>query len=91
MNPTTILQISRLPARLTSEQTAELLGFMAHDIPVLIRSKLLRPLATPAPNAPKYFAACEVTACASDPQWLNRATKACSDRWRRKNERRSVS
>ena len=88
MNTMPILQSSRLPARLTSEQTAELLGFMAHDIPVLIRSKLIRPLANPAPNAPKYFAACEVTACASDPQWLNRATKACCDHWRRKNDRR---
>lgn len=90
MNSTTILQSLRLPARLTSEQTAELLGFMAHDIPVLIRAKLLRPLANPAANAPKHFAACDVTACASDPQWLNRATKACCDHWCRKNERRGT-
>ncbi len=46
----------RLPARLDMEQTADLLGFQKHDIPVLIKAKLISPLGSPAPNAPKWFA-----------------------------------
>ena len=84
-NPNSILDARRLPARLTSEQTAVLLGFQPHDIQALIRAKLLKPLGAPAHNAPKHFAACEIEARAADPDWLNKATKAVSKHWSEKN------
>jgi hypothetical protein len=84
----TVLALPRLPARLDVQQTAKVLGFMPHDIPVLIRAKLLRPLGNPVQNAPKYFAACVVEELARNPEWLDKATKAVSDYWRRKNQMR---
>ena len=59
-SPKDLLSLRRLPARLNYFQTAAVLGFSEHDIPVIVRAKLLKPLGKPAPNAPKYFAAHEV-------------------------------
>ena len=52
----TLLNIRRLPGRLTVPQTAALLGFAEHDIPILVRKGLLKSLGNPVPNAVKYFA-----------------------------------
>ena len=91
MDKTAVLNLVRLPARLDTQQAALILGFNDHDVPVLIRARLLKTLGSPAPNAPKYFASCEIEKLASDPDWLNRATKAISSRWREKNENRDAS
>ena len=77
------------PARLDSAQTAKLLGFQEHDIPVLIAGDLLQPLGKPAPNARKYFAAVEVQAVAEDPAWLNKATRILYQHWQDKNANRT--
>jgi len=76
MNERTILDLHRLPARLDVRQTALLLGFQEHEIPILIREKLLKPLGRPAPNATKYFAASDITSLSNDPQFLARCTTA---------------
>ena len=57
-----LLNCRRLPARLSTGETAVLLGFQEHDIAPLIAAKLLAPLGKPAPNAPKYFATVDVLA-----------------------------
>lgn len=88
MNERSTLTMTRLPARLDVQQTAQLLGFADHDIHVLVKVKLLKPLGNPAPSAPKFFAGCEIETCARDPQWLDKATKAVSQHWRRKNANR---
>ena len=75
-----------LPARLNSVQTARLLGFAEHDVPILVAAKLLIPLGNPAHNAPKYFARVDVLSYAEDRNWLNRATKTLSKHWQKKNE-----
>ena len=76
--------LENLPARLTVELTARVLGFQAHDIPVLVADKLLTPLGTPAPNAPKFFARVVVAQCADDTKWLHKATVCVSRYWKRK-------
>jgi hypothetical protein len=83
----------RLPARLDATQTAKLLGFQPHDIPVLMAAKLLKPLGRPAPNAPKYFAACEIDVLSTDRKWLDKATTEVTDFWKAKNgvRRRTVA
>ena len=48
--------LGQLPARLTAEQTAWVLNCQPHDVPVLIASKLLKPLGNPPPNSVKYLA-----------------------------------
>lgn len=82
-----LLNCHRLPARLNTSEVAVLLGFQEHDIAPLVAAKLLTPLGKPAPNAPKYFAAVEVVACAEDRDWLCRATKAMARHWASKNEK----
>jgi hypothetical protein len=83
-----LLDLRRLPARLTSEQTAPLLGLSAHDIPILIGYKLLIPLGNPAGNAVKHFAATEIEKRAHDTDWLDKATKALYAYWAKKNQKR---
>jgi hypothetical protein len=87
-SPFSILKIRRLPGRITSEQTAVLLGFQPHDIQTLTRARLLKSLGALVPNAPKYFAACEIEALAADADWLHKATRAVSRHWKVKNAAR---
>ena len=82
-----ILNMHRLPARLTVLEVALLLGFQEHDIAILIKAKLLKCLGTPAHNAPKYFSATEVENLSRNVDWLNKATKTISKNWRQKNDR----
>lgn len=88
MNDPNALNSLRALGRVDVEAAAKLSGFHSHDIPVLIRAGLLKPLGSPAPNAPKYFARCEIEQKASDVKWLDRATRVVSEHWRRKNQRR---
>ena len=80
-----------LPARLDVAETAKLLGFAEHDVPILMASGKLRPLSDPAPNAPKWFAAMEIIGLAADNDWLHKATREVSKYWRQKRERRQNS
>ena len=83
-------QFSQLPARITSETVAKLLGFEKHEITVLISSKLLKPLGKPAPNGPKCFAKIDVFRLAFDSDWLSQATKAITANWKAKNSRKTA-
>lgn len=87
--PVECLNVYRLPARLDARQTASILGFQAHDIPVLVAAKLLEPLGKPVPNAPKYFATCVLEELRCNPDWLDRASRAVSRHWRAKNGRKT--
>ena len=83
-----LLNCRRLPARLSTGETAVLLGFQEHDIAPLVAAKLLAPLGKPAPNAPKYFATVEVLSAAQDREWLSQATRALAKHWHIKNSRK---
>jgi hypothetical protein len=71
-----LLNLRRLPARLLSEEAAAILGFKPHDIPILVRSGLLKPLASGPRNCVKYFSAVMIEGLARDDRWLDKATKA---------------
>lgn len=70
----------RLPARLTEEETAELIGCKKHDVPVLVKNRLLKPLGGGPKNSVKYFASCEVLKKSEDVGWLDKATRAIRSR-----------
>src|SRR5262245_48585322 len=91
MNPEKqqFLNLKSPPARLTLEEAAWLLGFQVHDIPVLVRRGLLKPLGNPPANASKHFATVELETLRSDPRWLARATDALHQHWHRKNTLRN--
>jgi hypothetical protein len=92
MNPETqqFLNLTTKPARLNSEQTAWLLGFMVHDIPILVAKKLLSPIGDPPPNGVKYFATSEMEQLKSDRKWLARATSSIHRHWKDKNRRKKI-
>lgn len=77
--------LGQLPARLTVEQTAWVLNCQPHDVPVLVTSRLLKPLGSPQPNSVKYFATTEILELAKSPAWLAKITNAVSLHWRKKN------
>ncbi len=85
MNEKPILDYVRLPARLDSQQTAQLLGFAPHDIPILLRTKLLSALGKPAANAPKFFASAEIEKLSQDNAWLGKATRTITTHWQGRN------
>jgi hypothetical protein len=89
--PTIPDKLVTIPARLDARQTAEMLGFSAHDVPVLVARRLLKPLGKPVASATKYFAACEIQKLAFDSLWLNKATQTVYEYWQGKNARKAVN
>jgi hypothetical protein len=83
-----LLNVTRLPGRLTGEQAAPLLGFMPHDMPILVKARLLKPLGNPPQQAVKYFSSAEVEKYAKDHDWLNRATRTIYNYWTAQNRQR---
>ncbi len=80
-----ILNCRRLPARLNPEQVAALLGIQKHDVPRLIKAKLLKPLGKPKSNAVKYFSSDEILDECRRRTWLNKMTDALSSDWEKRN------
>lgn len=86
-----VIVTNDLPARLTVAQAARILGFPADTIPILIESNLLEPLGSPVQNAQKYFSNVYIRALAADGEWLDKATQAVYDYWKKKNERKTIN
>jgi hypothetical protein len=85
-----LMVLGQLPARLTVEQAAWALGCQPHDLPILVASRLLKPLGNPPPNAIKFFAASEVLELAKDRSWLARITNTVNQHWQKKNARKKT-
>jgi hypothetical protein len=83
-----VLNLRRLPARLTVQQTAALLNCGEHDIPVLVSNSLLQPLGRPPANAVKYFAPTDVLELAGDRERMARICDTIYEHWRVKNAAR---
>jgi hypothetical protein len=83
-----LLSLPRLPGRLDSEQAAAVLGFRPHDLPVLIKAKLLRTLGNPTQQAVKFYCSAEVEKAAKDANWLNRASRTVYSFWENQNRQR---
>jgi hypothetical protein len=85
MNEKSTLFLPRLPARLDVNQAAEILGFLPHEIPILLRAGLLKPLGKPAHNGHKFFSAAEISGLSQNREWLDKATRAVSRHWKDRN------
>jgi hypothetical protein len=71
-----ILKMARLPARIDLAQAADLLGFSANEILVLVREKLIEPLNQPGTEGMSiHFSSVELQNQANDKQWLVRANE----------------
>src|SRR5580658_2418840 len=86
MNPERqqFLNLRSKPGRLTAEEAAWHLGFMPHEIPMLMAPGLLKPLGQPPENGCKYFALKELDELKQDLDWLRKASDTvlqyCKDR-----------
>ncbi len=83
-----LARLGRPPTRVTVEQTAWVLNCQAHDIPILVGARLLRPLGNPPANGTKYFATDEVLELARDRAWLAKMTNTICLHWQKKNARK---
>ena len=80
--------LGQLPARLTAEQAAWVLNCQAHDVPILVASRLLKPLGNPPPNGIKFFATADLVELIKDRSWLVKLTNAVNQHWHRQNARK---
>ena len=80
----------QLPARIDAARIARVLGFADHDIPILMKAGLLKPLGKPVPNSIKWFSSMEAVRLARDVAWLDSATKRISQTWAQKNANRKT-
>lgn len=75
-DPRSLLYAERLPGRLNAEQAAALLGFQPHDIPILIKAGLLKPVGGGPKNCVKYFYSVAIERNRLDERWHDKAAKA---------------
>ncbi len=80
--------VGQAPARLTAEQAAWVLGCQPHDVPILVGSRLLKPLGNPAPNGIKFFATADILELVKDRSWLAKMTNTVNQHWHRQNARK---
>jgi hypothetical protein len=83
-----LMLLGRLPARLNVEQTAWVLNCQAHDVPILVAAKLLKPLGNPPQNGSKYFATEDLLEAIKDRPWLVRMSATLYQHWQKKNARK---
>ena len=84
-----MMLLGQPPARLNVEQVACVLNCQAHDVPILVSKRLLKPLGTPPANGVKYFSTLLLLEQMRDANWLAKMTNALHDYWRSKNLRKS--
>jgi hypothetical protein len=80
-----LLNLRRLPAILNVAQTAVLLNRGEHDIPLLVRAGIIKPLGGPPPNGVKYFATRDILELAEDRDALDRMCAIVTRHWHDKN------
>ena len=82
------LNLRHLPARLTAEQAAGILGIAPHEITMLMGRGLLKPLGHPPPNGQKFFLSALLQDSRRDEKWWGKACDAIVEHWRYKNSRK---
>jgi hypothetical protein len=79
------LNLRHLPVRSNRTQAAWLLNCQDHDIPVLVRERLITPLGNPKRNSKQFFETQAILKAAADRKWLSKMTDAISNAWRIRN------
>jgi len=54
-------------------------------VPILVATRVLKPLGNPPPNGIKFFAASELLELVKDRTWLAKVTNALNQHWQKKN------
>jgi hypothetical protein len=79
------ISIAGLPGRLTTQEAAWMLGFSAHDVPVLVSHRMLKPLGNPPPNGGRYYSLAELETFRLNPKWLDKASAVLVKHWKTRN------
>ena len=87
MNDNPIFKAPRLPATLVSSEVASLLGVQEYSIPVLVRTKLLKPLGNPSQNSTKRFCTAEILELAQSRDFLDKVARAIAKHFQEKNRK----
>jgi hypothetical protein len=93
MNPDSPLEVQSLDeygAFMTEEKVAKALDIGVHNIPVLVRAGLLKPLGHPQRYCVEKFSRDELARNLADKTWLEEAAKALHRHWRIKNARKKA-
>ncbi len=79
-----VLQVFRLPARLTAQEAGALLGFHPDSVAYLAKSGLLKALGEIG-DVQLMFATVEIRRLCTDEKWLTKATNAIRHHHRHRN------
>jgi hypothetical protein len=85
-----LLTAVRLPACFDSEEAGFLLGFLDHEVTILMGAGLLKPLGKPARNGRKFFGRDYILELGQDRGWLENATRAVANYWKKKRKKEAV-
>jgi hypothetical protein len=77
----------RLPARLTIEQVAQLLGFQVYEILILVRLGKLKCVSHPGRNSRKFFHCQYVMKLGEDGDFIEKSTKVIAKVVRENNRK----
>lgn len=83
--------LGQLPARLTAEQAAWVINCQPHDMPILVASRLLKPLGNPPVNGIKFFCTADLLEHSKDRGWLVKVTTAINGHWQKQNAKKGRS
>jgi len=86
--PLVLLNLRRLPGRVSVRGASALLNFEPVAIRALIALGLLKPLGNPQSTEHKYFSSHTLLRLSDDEKWLDEATRALMKHWASKNARR---
>jgi hypothetical protein len=89
--PLVLLNLRRLPGRVSVRGASALLNFEPVAIRALIALGLLKPLGNPQSTEHKYFSSHTLLRLSDDEKWLDEATRALMKHWASKNARRRTS
>jgi hypothetical protein len=89
--PLVLLNLRRLPGRVSVRGVSALLNFEPVAIRALIALGLLKPLGNPQSTEHKYFSSHTLLRLSDDEKWLDEATRALMKHWASKNARRRTS
>jgi hypothetical protein len=89
--PLVLLNLRRLPGRVSVRGASALLNFEPVAIRKLTALGLLKPLGNPQSTEHKYFSSHTLLRLSDDEKWLDDATSALMKHWAGKNARRGTS
>jgi len=89
--PLVLLNLRRLPGRVSVRGASALLNFEPVAIRALIALGLLKPLGNPQSTEHKYFSSHTLLRLSDDEKWLDEATRALMKHWASKNASRRTS